>query len=77
MGVSEVIEELENKLGRHLDLNEETYYLQTPTALVKLGFEENDEGERGVVYEVVGGEKVILVETENDIFKNLFIEGDN
>ena len=77
MGVSEVIEELENKLGRHLDLNKEMYYLQTPTALVKLGVEENDEGERGVVYEVVGGEKVVLVETENDIFKNLFIEGDN
>jgi len=77
--LNEVVEELQEKLGKEIDLNEETYFLQTPTALVKLGLEEDDEDEdkRKLVYEVTGGDKAVLVETDNDIFKDLFIEGDN
>ena len=51
MGLKEVIAELERVLERELNLNVERYYLQTPTALVTLYVDENDDGERTLKFQ--------------------------
>lgn len=65
------IKETENKLGRKLDLDNETYVLQTPSAYVQISIEENDEGENEFKFHVTGG-KLTYLETDVDIFESLY-----
>lgn len=66
-----VIKEIENKTGRELDLENETYVLQTPSAYLQISIEENDEGENELKFHVTGG-KLTYLETDIDIFWNLY-----
>lgn len=74
--LGEVKKELEQKLGREVDLKNEFYYLQTPSALVKLGVEEDNDGERTLKFEVLGGDYT-YVKTDNDIFGDFFVKADD
>ena len=69
--IKTAIEETENKLGHKLDLENETYVLQTPSAYIQISIEENDEGENEFKFHVTGG-KLTYLETDNDIFGNLY-----
>lgn len=70
------IKETENKLGRKLDLENETYVLQTPSAYLQISIEENDEGENEFKFHVTGG-RLTYLETDIDIFESLYgNEGD-
>lgn len=60
------IEEIKNKLGRELDLENETYVLQTPSAYIQIGIEEDE-----LKIHVTGG-KLTYLETDNDIFESLY-----
>lgn len=60
------IEEIKNKLGRELDLENETYVLQTPSAYIQIGIEEDE-----LKINVTGG-KLTYLETDNDIFESLY-----
>lgn len=60
------IKETENKLGRKLDLDNETYVLQTPSAYVQIGIEDNE-----FKFHVTGG-KLTYLETDVDIFESLY-----
>ena len=66
-----VIKEIENKTGRELDLENETYVLQTPSAYLQISIEENDEGENEFKFHVTGG-KLTYLETDIDIFESLY-----
>lgn len=60
------IKETENKLGRKLDLENETYVLQTPSAYIQMGIEDNE-----LKFHVTGG-KLTYLETDIDIFESLY-----
>lgn len=66
-----VIKEIENKTGRELDLENETYVLQTPSAYLQISIEENDDGENELKFHVTGG-KLTYLETDIDIFESLY-----
>lgn len=63
--------EIEKQLGRKIDLENETYVLQTPSAYLKLGIEDDDIGEKELKVHVTGG-KLTYLETNNDIFNALY-----
>lgn len=69
--VSKVVDEIKEQLGTELDLENETYVLQTPSEYMKIGFEDDDEGERTLAVRVTGG-KLTYLETDNDIFNELY-----
>lgn len=69
--VKTAMEEIKNKLGHKLDLENETYVLQTPSAYIQVSIEENDEGENEFKFHVTGG-KLTYLETDIDIFGNLY-----
>lgn len=60
------IEEIKNKLGRELDLENETYVLQTPSAYIQISIEEDE-----LKFHVTGG-KLTYLETDIDIFESLY-----
>lgn len=64
--LSKVVEEIESKLGYKLDLENETYVLQTPSAYIQIGIEENE-----LKFHVTGG-RLTYLETDIDIFENLY-----
>lgn len=70
-GLSKVVNEIKKQIGTELDLENETYVLQTPSAYVKIGFEDDDEGEKKLSVQVTGG-KLTYLETDNDIFESLY-----
>lgn len=74
--LSKVVKEIESKLGYKLDLENETYVLQTPSAYVKIGFEDDDEGEKTLSVGVTGG-KLTYLETDNDIYGYLYGSNDD
>lgn len=69
--LSKVVDEIEKQIGTKLDLENETYVLQTPSAYVKIGLEDDDEGEKTLDVHVTGG-KLTYLETDNDIFNELY-----
>ena len=69
--LKKVAEEIKEQLGRDLDLANETYVLQTPSAYIKIGFEDEDNGEKTLGIHVTGG-KLTYLETDNDIFNELY-----
>lgn len=74
--LTKVLEEIESKLGHKLDLENETYVLQTPSAYVKIGFEDDEEGEKTLSVGVTGG-KLKYFETDNDIYGYLYGSNDD
>lgn len=68
--IKTAIEETENKLGRKLDLENETYLLQTPSAYIQIGIEDNE-----FKFNVTGG-KLTYLETDVDIFESLYGDSD-
>lgn len=72
--IETALEEIKNKLGHKLDLENETYVLQTPSAYIQISIEENDEGENEFKFHVTGG-KLTYLETDNDIFGELYGNG--
>lgn len=60
------IKETENKLGHKLDLENETYVLQTPSAYIQMSIEEDE-----FKFHVTGG-KLTYLETDIDIFESLY-----
>lgn len=74
--LSKVVEEIKKQIGTELDLENETYVLQTPSAYVEIGFEDDDEGERTLSVSVTGG-KLTYLETDNDIYGDLFGSDDD
>ncbi len=73
--LSKVVDEIKKQIGTELDLENETYVLQTPSAFIKIGIEDDDEGERTLSVHVIGG-KLTYLETDNDIFNELYRNGD-
>ena len=69
--LSKVVGEIENQIGTKLDLENETYVLQTPSAYVKIGLEDDDEGKKTLDVHVTGG-KLTYLDTDNDIFNELY-----
>lgn len=70
-GFETVAKEINEKLGRKLDLENETYVLQTPSAYITIGMEDDDNGEKTLAVHVTGGQLTYL-ETDNDIFNALY-----
>ncbi|QQT10834.1 hypothetical protein [Staphylococcus pasteuri] len=56
-------------------MENETYLLQTPSAYIQIGLEEDDNGERKLDVQVTGG-KIVYLETKKDIFKDLYVNDD-
>lgn len=69
--LEKVLAEIKSQLGKKLDLENETYILQTPSAYVQIGFEDDDNGEKTLGVHVTGG-KLTYLETDNDIFNELY-----
>ncbi len=73
--VEQAVKEIREKVGGKLDLENETYLLQTPSAYMQIGLEEDDDGENTLSVKVTGG-NVTYLETDKDIFKNLYVNDD-
>lgn len=73
--IEQALEEIEGKLGKELDLKNETYLLQTPSSYIYVGLEEGDDGEMDLKIHVTGG-NINYLETDNDIFKDLYVNVD-
>jgi len=52
--LEKVLAEIKSQLGKKLDLENETYVLQTPSAYVQIGFEDDDNGEKTLGVHVTG-----------------------
>ena len=74
--LTKVVEEIESKLGHKLDLENETYVLQTPSAYIKIGLEDDDNGEKTLSVGVTGG-KLTYLESDIDIFSELYGSNDD
>lgn len=73
--VEQAVKEIREKVGKELDLENETYLLQTPSAYIYVGLEEGDDGEMELKIHVTGG-NITCLETDNDIFKDLYVNVD-
>lgn len=69
--LKQVTNEIEKQLDHSLDLGKETYVLQTPSAYITIGIEDDDNGEKTLGVHVTGG-KLTYLETDNDIFNELY-----
>lgn len=74
--VEQAVREIKEKIGKELDLENETYLLQTPSAYIQIGLEEDDDGERKLNIQVTGG-NIVFLETEKDMFKDLYADEDD
>lgn len=73
--VEQAVKEIRGKVGKKLDLENETYLLQTPSAYIQIGLEEDDDGENKLNVKVTGG-NITYLETDKDIFKDLYVYDD-
>lgn len=73
--IEQAVQEIREKIGKQLDLENETYLLQTPSAYMQIGLEEDDDGENTLSVKVTGG-NVTYLETDKDIFKDLYVNDD-
>lgn len=69
--LSDIVKEIEKQTGEEVDIKENTYILQTKSAWLTLGLEEDENGEDQLQVHVAGG-KVTYLETDNDIFEGLY-----
>lgn len=69
--LKEAVEEIEKQTGKDVDLENNTYILQTESAWLKLGLDDDENGEKQLQVHVTGG-KVTYLETENDLFEGLY-----
>ncbi|MFC6402934.1 hypothetical protein ACFP67_14065 [Mammaliicoccus sciuri] len=69
--LQEAVQEIEKQTGKDVDLENNTYILQTKSAWLKLGLDDDENGEKQLQVHVIGG-KVTFLETENDIFGELY-----
>lgn len=67
----EAVEEIEKQTGQDIDFENKTYILQTKSAWLQIGLEEDENGENKLQIQVTGG-KVTYLETENDLFEGLY-----
>lgn len=74
--LSDIVEEIEKQTGEEVDIKENTYILQTKSAWLTLGLEEDENGEDKLQVHVTGG-KVTYLETDNDLFGELYGGNDN
>lgn len=73
--IEQAVKEIREKVGKKLDLENETYLLQTPSAYIQIGLEEDDDGENKLNVKVTGG-NITYLETDKDIFKDLYVNDD-
>jgi len=73
--VEQAVKEIREKVGKKLDLENETYLLQTPSAYIQIGLEEGGDGERKINVQVTGG-NITCLKTDKDIFKDLYVDDD-
>lgn len=73
--IEQAVKEIKEKIGKELDLENETYLLQTPSAYMQIGLEEDDDGERKLNVQVTGG-TITCLKTDKDIFKDLYVNDD-
>ena len=69
--LQEAVQEIEKQTGKDVDLENNTYILQTKSAWLKLGLDDDENGEKQLQVHVTGG-NVTFLETENDIFGELY-----
>ena len=62
--IEQAVKEIKEKIGKELDLENETYLLQTPSAYMQIGLEEDDDGERKLNVQVTGGNITCLKQTK-------------
>lgn len=74
--VEQAVREIKGKLEKELDLENETYLLQTPSAYMQIGLEEDGDGERKLNVQVTGG-NITYLKTDKDIFKDLYVNDDD
>lgn len=63
--------EIEKQTGQEVDVENNTYILQTKSAWLKLGLDDDENGEKQLQVHVTGG-NVTYLETENDLFEGLY-----
>ena len=73
--IEQAVQEIREKMGKQLDLENETYLLQTPSAYMQSGLEEDDDGENTLSVKITGG-NVTYLETDKDMFKDLYVNDD-
>lgn len=73
--IEQAVQEIREKMGKQLDFENKTYLLQTPSAYMQIGLEEDDDGENTLSVKVTGG-SVTYLETDKDIFKDLYVNDD-
>lgn len=73
--IEQAVKEIREKVGKKLDLENETYLLQTPSAYIQIGLEKHDDGENKLNVKVTGG-NITYLETDKDIFKDLYVDDD-
>lgn len=70
--IEKALADIKEQLGRNLDLENETYILQTDSAYLQVGMAEDEEtGEDKININVTGGQ-VTYLETDNDHFSEIF-----
>lgn len=70
--IEKALAEIKEQLGRNLDLENETYILQTDSAWLKVELAEDEEtGENRIDFNLTGG-KITYLETDNDYFREIF-----
>lgn len=70
--IEKALADIKEQLGRNLDLENETYILQTDSAYLQVSMIEDEEtGENKINIDVTGGQ-VTYLETGNDHFSGIF-----
>lgn len=70
--IEKALADIKDQLGRNLDLENETYILQTDSAYLQVSMIEDEEtGENKINIDVTGGQ-VTYLETDNDHFSEIF-----
>ena len=70
--IEKALADIKEQLGRNLDLENETYILQTDSGYLQVSMGEDEEtGENKINIDVTGGQ-VTYLETDNDHFSEIF-----
>lgn len=70
--IEKALADIKEQLGRNLDLENETYILQTDSGYLQVSMVEDEEtGENKIDINVTGGQ-ITYLETDNDHFSEIF-----
>lgn len=70
--IEKALVDIKEQLGRNLDLENETYILQTDSAWLQISMAEDEEtGENKVDFHITGGQ-ITYLETDNDYFSDIY-----